>query len=198
MFDILDKILTFEDESNQQADNADSSDAGKLDSQLESLAKETGSEDSKDSGGADDTGESGDDSLDSDGGDDGSDNSDGQQTDDDSSGDDDDSKPKTGAAPRKLTLYAEFNRIHNVLREALESCESKLAINNATKNCIAQLKQVLIDTRFILSNFTERSEEDIMVQMEMIKRRSTLALELLKRQVMETKENRQNGRIFSK
>lgn len=200
-FGAISKSLRFEDETSKQNDNENqagqSSADEKLDDQLNDLKEDQdnskGESDDADSNNDDsDPGNPGDQKDDFGdfglgGGDDSSDSNSG------SSGigsSPDDNQPKSiGSAPRKLTLYAEFNRIYNVLKESIAAIQRRATENSSIKNCVAQLQEIATDVRFILSNFYDRSEEDVMLQFEMVKERISLALTLLQRQISSEKES---------
>ena len=193
---IIEKSLKFEADESEQNDNKEVSnvaDDKDLDSQLDSL---------KPSGGSNAKSDSDDSNSDGAGGEDNNpeDVSTGGETDEPSETDDlGSSEPSesggsdsfsssgseernTGSAPRKLALYAEFNRLYNVMKETLDAFEETPTENSSIKDCVAQLQSLLTDTSFVLQNFSDRSEEDIMFQFHIVKERLSLVLELLSRQ----------------
>ena len=152
-FGAISKSLRFEDDTSKQNDNENqagqSSADEKLDDQLNDLKEDQdnskGESDDADSNNDDsDPGNPGDQEDDfgdlglggeeDGGGDDSSDSNSG------SSGigsSPDDNQPKSiGSAPRKLTLYAEFNRIHNVLKESIAAIQKRATENSSIKNCV--------------------------------------------------------------
>ena len=206
-FSNITKSLKFEDTSDKQNDNENQADPPSADNKLDEQLNDLKADKDNSQGGSDDADSNNDNSNSGDldnqeddlggfnmdgeedfgGGDDSSEDS-GSSSGIDSSSND--NQPKSvGSAPRKLTLYAEFNRIHNVLKESIAAIQKKATENSSIKNCVAQLQEIETDVRFILSNFYDRSEEDVMLQFEMVKERTSLALTLLQRQLSSEKES---------
>lgn len=193
---IIEKSLKFEADESEQNDNKEVSnvaDDKDLDSQLNSLKSSGGSNAKSDSDDSNSDGAGGEDNNPEDVGT-GGETDEPSETDDlggsepsESGGSDSFSSSgseerNTGSAPRKLALYAEFNRLYNVMKETLDTFEENPTENSSIKDCVAQLQSLLTDTSFVLQNFSDRSEEDIMFQFHIVKERLSLVLELLSRQ----------------
>lgn len=205
-FGAISKSLRFEDETSKQNDNENQAGQSSADEKLDDQLNDLKEDQDNSKGESDDADSNNDDSDPGDPGDQEDDFGDlGLGGEEDGGGDDssdsnsgssgigsspDDNQPKSiGSAPRKLTLYAEFNRIYNVLKESIAAIQRRATENSSIKNCVAQLQEIATDVRFILSNFYDRSEEDVMLQFEMVKERTSLALTLLQRQISSEKES---------
>ena len=194
-FNIISNSLKFEDDNSQQNDKEDQANASaddKLDAQLDDLKEQkdqgdqndqdTDSSDNNDSGNEesdfDDLGFGGEEDPSGDSGSDDSSSSSGS-----SGGIGSDEEPKIiGSSPRKLALYTEFNRIYNVLKETVDTFDKMATENDNIKTCRSALSELIANAKFILSNFDQRSEEDIMLQLQITKKRASLILQSMERQ----------------
>lgn len=89
--------------------------------------------------------------------------------------------PSEGHANRKLTLYAEYNRIYNALKESVESLSRTQTCDDKIKSCVAQLQDVVTDVRFIMSVFQSYAETDLMIHLQLVKERTSLVMEQIQR-----------------
>jgi len=193
-FNIISNSLRFEDDNSQQNDKEDQANASadeKLDAQLDDLKenKDQGDQNDLDTDSSNtndsDNEESNFDDLGFGGEEDptGDSSSDSDTSSSGSSGIGSDEEPKNvGSAPRKLALYTEFNRIYNVLKETVDAFDKMATENDNIKTCRSALSELIANVKFILSNFDLRSEEDIMLQLQITKERSSLILQSLERQ----------------
>ncbi len=193
-FNIISNSLKFEDDNSQQNDKEDQANASadeKLDAQLDDLKenKDQGDQNDLDTDSSNtndsDNEESNFDDLGFGGEEDptGDSSSDSDTSSSGSSGIGSDEEPKNvGSAPRKLALYTEFNRIYNVLKETVDAFDKMATENDNIKTCRSALSELIANVKFILSNFDLRSEEDIMLQLQITKERSSLILQSLERQ----------------
>lgn len=193
-FNIISNSLRFEDDNSQQNDKEDQANASadeKLDAQLDDLKenKDQGDQNDLDTDSSNtndsDNEESNFDDLGFGGEEDptGDSSSDTDTSSSGSSGIGSDEEPKNvGSAPRKLALYTEFNRIYNVLKETVDAFDKMATENDNIKTCRSALSELIANVKFILSNFDLRSEEDIMLQIQITKERSSLILQSLERQ----------------
>lgn len=193
-FNIISNSLRFEDDNSQQNDKEDQANASadeKLDAQLDDLKenKDQGDQNDLDTDSSNnndsDNEESNFDDLGFGGEEDptGGSSSDTDTSSSGSSGIGSDEEPKNvGSAPRKLGLYTEFNRIYNVLKETVDAFDKMATENDNIKTCRSALSELIANVKFILSNFDLRSEEDIMLQLQITKKRSSLILQSLERQ----------------
>lgn len=206
LFSSIVKNVRFEAESEENAKNDNNSgqqnsntndDSGKdasLDASLDKLKqkntnkKEEGDDESSASSDTSDGGsgeeipteDSGSNTPESEGSEDPAGNSSDVQQDDPSSNTPD--TPSTdGPRNRRLTLYTEFNRIYNGLKESVSSLSSLQTSDDNIKSCVAQLQDIVSDASFILSQFSSYSENDMMIQLQLIKDRSKITLEQLSR-----------------
>jgi hypothetical protein len=102
-------------------------------------------------------------------------------TDDPNSPDPSEQLSASGGANRKLTLYVEYNRILSIIKESVDSLSDILTEDTGIKACVAKLQSVYDDGRLVVSKYKQFSESDLMINLEMLKERSSLALEKLKR-----------------
>lgn len=193
-FNIISNSLKFEDDNSQQNDKEDQANASadeKLDAQLDDLKE------NKDQGDQNDLDTDSSNNNDSDneesnfddfgfGGEedptgDSSSNSDTSSSGSGGIGSSEERK-NVGSSCRKVALYTEFNRIYNVLKETVDAFDKMATENDSIKTCRSALSELIANVKFILSNFDLRSEEDIMLQLQITKERSSLILQSLERQ----------------
>lgn len=193
-FNIISNSLKFEDDNSQQNDKEDQANASadeKLDAQLDDLKenKDQGDQNDLDTDSSNtndsDNEESNFDDLGFGGEEDptGDSSSDSDTSSSGSSGiGSDEERKNVGSTCRKVALYTEFNRIYNVLKETVDAFDKMATENDNIKTCRSALSELIANVKFILSNFDLRSEEDIMLQLQITKERSSLILQSLERQ----------------
>jgi hypothetical protein len=90
-----------------------------------------------------------------------------------------------GSVNRKYTLYTEYIRILAVLKESIISLRGIVIendkINNEIKECVAELESIRSNAEFIIDKFKEYKEADIMLHLEMLKKRTTIILEKMQK-----------------
>lgn len=193
-FNIISNSLRFEDDNSQQNDKEDQANASadeKLDAQLDDLKE------NKDQGDQNDLDTDSSNTNDSDneesnfddlgfGGEEDPTGDPSSDSDTSSSGSggigSDEERKNVGSTCRKVALYTEFNRIYNVLKETVDAFDKMATENDNIKTCRSALSELIANVKFILSNFDLRSEEDIMLQLQITKERSSLILQSLERQ----------------
>lgn len=193
-FNIISNSLKFEDDNSQQNDKEDQANASadeKLDAQLDDLKE------NKDQGDQNDLDTDSSNTNDSDneesnfddlgfGGEEDPTGDSSSDSDTSSSGSggigSDEERKNVGSTCRKVALYTEFNRIYNVLKETVDAFDKMATENDNIKTCRSALSELIANVKFILSNFDLRSEEDIMLQLQITKERSSLILQSLERQ----------------
>lgn len=89
--------------------------------------------------------------------------------------------PSGGPVNRKLTIYSEFSRIYNTLKESVESLSELQTNDDKIKSCVAQLQDATNATRFIMSGFEGYSDQDAMIHLQLIKDRVSIIMEQLSR-----------------
>ncbi|MBO4735586.1 MAG: hypothetical protein J5614_04250 [Paludibacteraceae bacterium] len=194
-FNIISNSLKFEDDNSQQNDKEDQANASadeKLDAQLDDLKenKDQGDQNDLDTDSSDNNDSDNEESDFDDLGFGGEEDSSGISSDDSSEssssgsgslGSDEEQK-NVGSVARPVALYTEFNRIYNVLKETVDAFDKMATENDNIKTCRSALSELIANVKFILSNFDQRSEEDIMLQMQITKKRASLILQLMERQ----------------
>lgn len=192
-FNIISNSLRFEDEESKQNDKEDQSNVSadeKLDEQLNDLKEK------KDQGDQNDLNSDSSNNNDSDN--ENNDLNNFEFNDEENSSEDfstnqnnsnstngigsDEERKNVGSSCRKVALYTEFNRIYNVLKETVDAFDKMATENDNIKTCRSALSELIANVKFILSNFDLRSEEDIMLQLQITKERSSLILQSLERQ----------------
>jgi hypothetical protein len=174
-------------ENTQQNNNTSNVGGGNLDDELNELREEKNSAQNGESSPTDDTEgnnpETGDDTADDLGsqGTSGDTGADPLQSSDDPSSQDGQKLSVIGGVNRKLTLYTEFNRILSVIKESVDALNHIESDRTEIKSCVAQLQKIYDDGKLFVTKFEEYSDEDIMVQLEILKERSSLIIERLQR-----------------
>jgi hypothetical protein len=173
-------------ENTQQNSNVSNSGGGNLDDELNELREEKNESQNQDSPSESDEGNEsenggsagdnlGSQDLPSDA------DSDPLQSSDDPSEQDGQKLSVIGGVNRKLTLYTEFNRIISVIKESVDALNRIDSERTEIKSCVAQLQKIYDDGKLFVTKFKDYSDADIMLQLEMLKERSSLIIERLQR-----------------
>lgn len=199
------KRFTFEADEDKNQENVDSNkeqnDNRQLDKELSDLKDEKSKQDDQKQDTSDKTSDKPDDTTDEkdDLGDDSDMNSNvDSSVDDDFGGDetppsdssssdmnaDPISEPSTAGPNNRLTLFDEYLKISNVIDNTINSLEDNQSIINNTKAKIGvtQLQAIYKDIRFIIDDkFYTMDDKDLMIHLEILKKRFNLVMEALSR-----------------
>jgi hypothetical protein len=184
-FVILRKNLTFEDDSseneedeNQQNDNTDADDDTSFDTDDD--IDEEPSDDMGDSTDSPTSGDSNDSGNNSGMGGEGNSGGMGGDAGTDPNDDAEAGKKGVGSVNRKYTLFTEYVRIVSAIKETVSSLEDIASSNTELKDCVSQLAQLSEDGDLIISRFKQFNEADLMIQLDILKRRASFLIDRLK------------------